>query len=122
MLFNMTPEQQQMVDRSRTWLASTPIYDPNDVVFRASLQSDAPLGPEQFSTRLDAAVDGPVFGVLNVDANMDYSLLKLDANPEVHVQDHRVATVVDMMYVAAARLGQFFGNDFASPTGESADD
>jgi predicted acylesterase/phospholipase RssA len=113
-LFNMTPEQQSMVDRSRTWLASTPIFDPNDIVFRTSMQSEGELGPDQFSTRLDTMVDGPMFGVLNVDANINYDVLCLDADPENHVTDARVSAIIDMMNVAAGRLGQLFGSNFAS--------
>lgn len=113
-LFNMTLEQQAIVDRGRTWLASAPIFDPNDIVFRTSLQPEKAAGPDRFSTELGTMIDGPVFGVLNVDANLDYGLLNLHPDPSAHITDPRIAAIADMMHIAAGKLGQLFGSEFAA--------
>jgi predicted acylesterase/phospholipase RssA len=51
-LFNMSEEQQSLVLRQQTWLASMPIFDPNDLVFRSSLLTDIRSVERQFATDL----------------------------------------------------------------------
>lgn len=114
-LFRMTTAQQKLVLRDRTWLSSMPILDPNDMTYRKSLQpSDALALPERFASHFGAMMDGPIFGVLNVDANLEYASLRIDPNPDVQTQDDRIITVVDMMRVAALQLGQIFASEFAA--------
>jgi predicted acylesterase/phospholipase RssA len=120
-LFNMNEEQQSMVLRQQSWLASMPILDPNDLVFRESLLADIRTEEGLFATPLDIPMDGPIFGVLNVDANIDYEALKLSPDPSDQTDDSRISVVVDMMQCTAMRVGQILANDFAAfPTGEQS--
>ena len=119
-LFNMTRDQQQSVCSDRTWLASSPIFDPNDLTFRQALLPPAPV-PERFATRFGISMDGPVFGVVNVDANLDYDRVDVARDTSLQGTNTRIAALLDIMQTASMRLGQILGVEFAAVRMEAND-
>ncbi len=79
----------------RTWLLSVPILDPLDLEPR---RPDASRG-------LEADADGPIYGVLNIDACVVYEADGLDPSPVVQAAHPVVRLIFDAMKVAEQGVG-----------------
>ena len=66
-------------------------------------------------------MDGPIFGVLNVDANLNYDDLNVPRDTDRQGKDARIAALLDLMQTASLRLGQIFGFEFAKIVGGAND-
>ena len=108
-LFNMTPEEQEMVKKDRTWLASVPIFDPFDSSYGARERPSIHQVTGVYFYQMNSILDGAILGVLNVDTNWSYSDLNLDMDPMKHYADQRVIMIMDLMQQTALRLGHTLG-------------
>lgn len=113
-LHNLSVEQQTKILPSQTWLASTPIFDPDDLIFRRSLNEKEVFLSDALSAALQSTNDGPVFGVLNLDASFDYAHLNLSDKAHDQVNDARVQATFDTMFASALKIGKIFSNHFAT--------
>ncbi len=84
----------------RTWLMSVPILDPLD---------SRPL-PSMVFAGLAMDTDGPIFGTLNIDANLLYGPQNLDSDPYAQSQTRLIRMVFDLAKAAAYELGLLFND------------
>ena len=108
-LFGMEPALQGLVRQDRTWLASVPIYDPYEVSFSSGRSAE----PEGVTSGwggafcgIDTEMDGPLLGVLNIDAGWDYESLELDPRPHFHFTDPRIRAILALMQVSAFTIAR----------------
>jgi predicted acylesterase/phospholipase RssA len=113
-LFNMTPAEQGKVDRTRTWLASTPIFDLFDSrpTPRPSAEDLQRFGFHYY--QLNSLMDGAVLGVLSLDTDLEYATEGLPPDPEIHYRDERVQDVLDLMQGTSLRVGHLLGSAFGA--------
>ena len=119
-LFGMTADQHELVREDRTWLASVPIFDPFDSYPRDLSSHDVPHSAA-FYYPLSGRTDGAVLGVLNLDANLPYSDMDVDADPAAHWNDPRIKAILHLMTAVAAEIGYVLSQHFARherPKGE----
>lgn len=94
-------DQAPTVRRDRTWLLSLPIIDLTESWPVAVDRDAAPLAMEYL---------GPVFGIINVDAPMNYASLGAPQADPQHGQHHAAArAVAHAMKLAAVRASSYFG-------------
>lgn len=111
-LFGMTADQHKLVRNDRTWLASVPIFDPFDSYPRDLSSHDVPH-TAAFYYPLSGRTDGAVLGVLNLDANLQYNDINVDADPAVHWNDPRIKAILHLMTAVAAEIGYVMSQHFA---------
>ncbi|MBP3957165.1 patatin-like phospholipase family protein [Gemmata sp. G18] len=113
-LFGLDPGLRRQVRSDRTWLLSVPIFDPYSLLAkRVDWTPDGhPEGP--YYKVLETALDGAVFGVLNLDAHLPYAdpPFAFDPDPANLVDDHRICTVRDIMLRAAYTIGGIFSAEY----------
>ena len=94
-LFGMGRDLQDSVKDDRSWLASVPIFDPYEVTLSPALQR--PAGQQVYEGKsyrgLETTMDGPLLGVLNLDAGWSYAAADLNIDPDIHFADARIQTV-----------------------------
>jgi hypothetical protein len=118
-LFGFDEATQGKIRGDRTWLLSVPIFDPDALTIRSLETKFDPL-PEvenfylegQYYKQCDRIFDGPVFGVLNLDAGWEYAKIKLREEPEYCVDDPRIRAVIALMQRQALQLGKQFSKAF----------
>lgn len=113
------PTDTWPVRPDRTWLLSLPVFDPQGSARAALLDDTAAGDPDHAFCELESYLDGAAFGVLNLDAAVDYSAEGLTGPPADQLDDYRVRAVADMMRVAAGELGETFDAAFARPPEEA---
>ena len=111
-LFGMTADQHKLVREDRTWLASVPIFDPFDSYPRDLSSHDVPH-TAAFYYPLSGRTDGAVLGVLNLDANFQYTDMEVDADPAAHWNDPRIKAILHLMTAVAAEIGYLMSQHFA---------
>lgn len=116
-LFGMSAAQHDKVDPSRTWLASMPIFDPKDLTNQVNPMAEVPW-PGAHYVNLDISTDGPVLGVLNLDAGFDYTAVGLNEDPEKGAADLRIEAVMDIMTVTSRQIAQILDTCFAAKSEE----
>ncbi|MDE2507921.1 MAG: hypothetical protein KGM43_11970, partial [Planctomycetota bacterium] len=112
--FGFDPATQSKIRRDRTWLMSVPIFDPEAGTTRR-MKIPLPLHPLAgvcYAT-LDEAGDGPVFGVLNLDAGWNYATVKMPEDVESQRSHALVHAISDIMRSKARTLGLVFSDCFA---------
>jgi predicted acylesterase/phospholipase RssA len=113
-LFGMDKRLGGIVRKDRTWLASVPIFDPLGIVpqrwSRGTLKYEG-----SYYHDLNPSIDGPVFGVLNLDAAVPFAQSRLheDVKKPEHWTDVRIVSIIARMEQIAVQLGQRFSNSFA---------
>lgn len=116
-LFGMPENLQAKVRQDRTWLASVPIFDPFASYPRElSIPTSGDLPhPTVYTQGLAGRTDGAVFGVLNLDAGLQYGSLSpvLDANPSNQLTDRRIQAVLHLMAATSAEVGEHLSHCFA---------
>jgi len=122
-LFGMDKRLGGQVRQDRTWLASVPIFDPLGIV--PERWHDGMLDNRgEYCHEMSASIDGPVFGVLNLDAaipfaetDSDVTNLNSDVRNPAHWTDVRVESIIARMEQVALHLGQLFSQSFGrNPT------
>jgi hypothetical protein len=58
------------------------------------------------SYEFDQENDGAVFGVLNLDVDIDFSVVGMDPDPDVHWTDARVRGIIGIMQSVAQHIGR----------------
>jgi predicted acylesterase/phospholipase RssA len=112
-LFGMDKKLGGKVRPDRTWLASVPIFDPSGVV--PERWSDGMLEYKgEYYHELPPSIDGPVFGVLNLDAAVPFAEVKLeeDVKSPNHWTNVRVVSIIARMEQVALQLGLRFSKSF----------
>lgn len=104
--FGMSRDEHLMVDRTRTWLLSIPVFDPNEFMIPTVADRDRVPEGSRFHHVLPRVLDGVIFGVMNLDARLDYAALEIDTEPNKNFTDPRVSAIIDLARVAAARIGR----------------
>jgi hypothetical protein len=100
-LFEMPAALQDKVKKDRTWLMSTPIFDPQEVrVVGTRTPTAVPVASD-----LGIGLRGPVLGVLNLDAGWDYAKIELSPDSDVHSGDARIRAIADIMQAEALTIG-----------------
>ncbi len=100
-LFEMPAALQDKVKKDRTWLMSTPIFDPQEVrVVATRTHAAVPV-----ASALGMCLRGPVLGVLNLDAAWDYEKIELNPDSDVHSGDVRIRAIADIMQAQALTIG-----------------
>lgn len=95
--FRMARELQDRIKPDRSWMASVPIFDPYEVGTpdgRARLLASE---LQVAARRRPVNLDGPVLGIVNLDAGWDYARMGLDPDPDIHVSDPRIAAILSLM-------------------------
>ena len=115
LLLGMTPTDHLLVREDRTWLASVPVFDPMDCWF---LDPDAPRmerDSEMMPVWIDVpgTMDGSVFGVLNLDAAIDYDELGLPGDPDRSLTDPRISSILHLLQACSFEIGGIFSRAFA---------
>jgi hypothetical protein len=96
-MFGMDKDLQIKVKTDRTWLASVPIFDPKELKLGRSTRELKQRYKGHFYSNVEAEFEGPVLGVLNIDAGWDYGAVELQPDPDTFVFDSRVRTVLAIM-------------------------
>lgn len=114
-LFGMDPDLQGKVQQGRTWLACVPIFDPYEVRFdtRRGKTNPAPTkyeGQEYYG--LETEIDGPVLGILNLDAGWNYGIVGIERDPNQHFSDPRVQAVMAIMQASSFKIARILIEDF----------
>jgi hypothetical protein len=114
LLLGMKPAAHLLVRGDRTWLASVPVFDPMDCWF---LDPDAPRmerDPEMMPVWIDVpgTMEGAVFGVLNLDAAIDYDELGLSGDPESSLTDPRISSIFHLLQACSFEIGRIFSRAF----------
>jgi predicted acylesterase/phospholipase RssA len=86
-----------VIDEHYTWLMSVPILDTVDLQPRMKKYREG--------SALELDFDGPIFGVLNIDAPVIYGADGIDEDPRLQTSHPAVRGVFDAMKVAAIRVG-----------------
>ncbi len=111
-LLGMTSEQQELVLKDRTWLASVPIFDPYDFSLERKKISISAASAAPYSFRFSSPLDGGVIGTLSLDGAIDYAALKMDEDPLKHFTNPRVQAIIDTMQASAMRIGVLLAETF----------
>ena len=111
-LFGMPPKLHGKVREDRSWLASVPIFDSYEVRFDTRGIRPESRHKGSWYCGFETEVDGPVLGVLNLDAGWDYEKIKLDEDPNHHFSDGRVQTLLAIMQAASFTLAASLSEDF----------
>ncbi|MDY3555754.1 patatin-like phospholipase family protein [Gemmata sp. JC717] len=112
-LFGFTPEMQAVVRRDRTWLLSMPIMDPYATAPCVIAANPDVATTSLHYTELDSPHDGAIFGVLNLDARIDYVKEGLAEEPADQVGAAKIRAILGIMRSLALSLGVIFSNRFA---------
>jgi predicted acylesterase/phospholipase RssA len=118
-LFGFDERTQNKIRGDRSWLLSVPIFDPDALTIRPLETSFAePPAVEghrlegQYYKQYERIFDGPVFGVLNLDAGWDYVKIDLSDDPERCLTDPRIRAVIALMQRQALHVGALFSKEF----------
>jgi hypothetical protein len=113
-LFGLTQEILALVRKDRTWLMSVPVFDPETAA--SYPYGDNPeIGVAGIHyAELDSPLDGALFGVLSLDAALDYGTMTIPSDVAEQVEHPRVQLLRDIMVTAAWNLGKVFSDSFAS--------
>lgn len=104
-LLGMSEQLQERIRPDRTWLASTPIFDPYEI--KASARRAGAVGEHGLAYHdVGIEIDGPLLGVLNVDAAWDYNVMALNPDPHLHYADSRIQAILDIMHTKAMTIGR----------------
>jgi predicted acylesterase/phospholipase RssA len=113
-MFGMDRRLQMSVRPDRSWLASVPIFDPLELRIG---RKDEPQRKQRhkgmFYLNVETDFEGPVLGVLNVDAGWDYSSVGLDENPDRFVFDTRIQAILAIMQTASFRMAGTLSGDMS---------
>jgi predicted acylesterase/phospholipase RssA len=114
-LLGMNRAAHLSVREDRTWLASVPVFDPIDCWFLDSAAPRLERNPEMTPVWIDVpgTLDGAVFGVLNLDAAIDYGQLCLSSNPETSLTDPRISSILNSLQACSFEIGRIFSQAFA---------
>lgn len=123
-LFGMSADLHEAVKKDRTWLASFPLFDLKEALYRddelgAELPDhDTPpvMGADFKAVR--AAFDAPIFGVLNVDANLRYKELGISTDIADQVKDRRIEAVLNIIDSEATEIAAMMSAYFAGEKDE----
>ena len=127
-VLKMNPKRQSQIRDDRTFLLSVPIFDPDGLsILSLPLGESVKFEPtnallpkaEYYSQVGGHTLDGPTFGVLNLDAGWDYARIQLDPSPDACAIDPRVRTVVMVMQMTSVRIGRVFAKSFPKVKSES---
>jgi len=96
-----------------------PIFDPDSLKIRP-IDTEFNAPPEvqhynlegQYYIQAERVFDGPVFGVLNLDAGWDYNRVKLPEDPEGWLDDPRIDCIVAFVQREALHIGKLFSEAF----------
>lgn len=113
-LFGLTEDIRSIIRKDRTWLMSVPVFDPDTA--DAYHDGDNPeIGVDGLHyAELDSPLDGALFGVLSLDAALDYGKMDVPSDVAEQVEHPRVQLLRDIMVTAAWGLGKVFAAYFAS--------
>ena len=111
----MTPAHHLAIPADRTWLMSAPIFDPQDSWF---LDECPPRTlPEEGTfpiwSEFPAEMAGAIFGVLNVDGNIDYAGIGLAENTEDSLKDVRISSTLGLLKSCAIEVARVLSRNFA---------
>jgi hypothetical protein len=118
-IVNLERTNGMLVDRKhdvkpvRTWLIGMPIVDPRNF---SILLNPEPGGRTSGGSyyKMERSIDGPILGVLNLDAALDYKALGLSADPTVHREDFRIMAICDIMLITAFEIGGILSSAIAA--------
>ncbi|MGO9601228.1 MAG: patatin-like phospholipase family protein [Isosphaeraceae bacterium] len=116
-LFGFDHALQSKIRGDRSWLLSVPIFDPDSLTIRpldtkfAHQEQAGQLGGQYYSV-LEGNFDGPVFGVLNLDAGWNYTRIQLTGEVDQMIFDPRVYSTLALMQRQALRVGKVFSGAF----------
>jgi len=99
-LFGMPEELQRKIRRDRTWLASTPIFDPYELRVLTMQEATSTVHDEvQRVAFRNVGIElvGPILGILNLDAAWNYAALNLNPDPDFHFADWRIKAILDIL-------------------------
>ncbi len=121
-LFGLTPGLVSQIRLDRTFQVSVPVFDPETAVADSD-EDDPEIGVEgvhfeEFESPLDAAV----FGVVSLDAALDYEAFDLPQDASDLAHHPRVRALGDIMVLAAWELGKVFADYFAAVIEEDDDE
>lgn len=104
--FGRDRETHLRVKENRTWLVSMPVFDPNEFVMPTLADRDSIPDGSPFHHVLPRVLEGVIYGVMNVDACLDYERFGIDADPAKNWTDSRLSAIIDLARVAATRIGR----------------
>ncbi len=106
--FALDPQIRQRIRADRTWLFSVPVFDPERSTPYAPEEVPDPdvLAAAHFS--LESPLDGAVFGVLSIDAAMDYAIIPPE--PEEQLKTAAVQLIRDALLAASWDIGKVFSS------------
>jgi predicted acylesterase/phospholipase RssA len=102
-MFAMTRNQQDQVRKDRTWLVSTPILDPQ-ALLPGDMDSPRKTGTD-YAASFPRHLDGPVLGVLNLDAALPYAEVNVPTHCAVQRKDPRIRAIMAVLESAALDIG-----------------
>lgn len=113
-LFGMNPDLQRKVRDDRTWLVSVPIFDPYEVCMDArgkrGRAHEAFVRAAYFS--VETEIDGPILGVLNLDAGWSYTDVNLPGDVNLQITDTRIQILLALLHSASFRIASTLSEDF----------
>lgn len=109
-LFGMSPSQHALVRSDRTFLASVPILDPATIFIKEIGKSPTVHRGEHFNIWPNP-IDGAIFGVLNVDAAIDFAQLGLPDEP-ISWTDVKFRSTIALMQSASLEIGRLLSDSF----------
>lgn len=112
--YGMGQKAQGLVRADRTWLASMPMLDAQELNYRGRLAMPKPLHEAAHYHTLEGTFDGPIVGVLNLDAALDYAALGIDPRPEAHWKDSRIDAILDLIRAEATVISKILSDHFAA--------
>lgn len=112
--FEMTADDQARIKADRTFLVSVPIFDPQEmrpIDGRLGLNTSS----RAFAT-VDAPIDGPVMGVLGLDAGLSYTGFKLNPDPAKQAVDPRIQGLLDVLQQTSMAIARVLSVAYGGQT------
>ena len=120
-LFNHYRTNAEFYDNiNLNWVVCIPIFDPLRLYeSKKSDKSKIDNDISSFYSELDLPLNGPVLGVLKLDANVNYDTAGsktkgLPMKPEDQFKDSRVDTIISMLRVYNFKIGDILSRHFGS--------
>jgi predicted acylesterase/phospholipase RssA len=118
-LFGLTEDVRALIRKDRTWLISVPVFDP-ETAAPYPYGDNPEVGVDGLHyAELDSPLDGALFGVLSLDAAIDYGMMAIPSDVAEQVEHPRVQLLRDIMVTAAWNLGKEFAVYFAADVAEN---